>query len=155
MNGKVIVLAAGVFILTAIISIYSVQGDVIPFIPEGAGLKSMSIGGTPLRVYVSDEPHEREQGLSGRPRLPLNQGMLFVFDNDDIYGIWMRDMQFPIDIFWISEEKVVVDIAADVAPETYPKIFYPYTKARYVLEVPAGFAERYNIGIGDVVAVDL
>ncbi len=155
MNAKVIVFAASVLILAVMISIYSVEDGVVPFVPEGAGLKPLSIGGTPLRVYVVDEPREREQGLSGRTRLPLNQGMFFVFEKDDMYGIWMRDMKFPIDVFWISEEKIVTDIEANVAPESYPKVFRPHVPARYVLEVPAGFAEQYNIKIGDGVAVDL
>jgi hypothetical protein len=107
------------------------------------------INGIPVEVLIADTPDERRRGLSGRGELLANQGMLFVFDKSDAYNIWMKDMQFSIDVIWISSGGVVVDIRKDISPETYPEVFGPRTSAQYVLEVPAGFAEKYDISVGD------
>ena len=75
--------------------------------------------------------------------------MLFVFDEDGDWGIWMKDMQFPIDILYISQNGSVVSIDANISPNTYdtnpPEVFYPPLAVRYVLELPAGFAAAHTI----------
>jgi len=78
--------------------------------------------------------------------------MLFIFDTEDKYGIWMENMSFPIDIIWISADKQVVDIktnaqACVIDCETYS----PQENALYVLEVNAGFVEKNGVAIGDTV----
>lgn len=90
----------------------------------------------------------RTQGLSGRLSLPDGAGMLFVFDQDDEWGIWMKDMRFSIDIVWIDAEGSVVEVVERATPETYPHVFAPRRPARYVLELPAGYAARNGIAEG-------
>jgi uncharacterized membrane protein (UPF0127 family) len=70
-------------------------------------------------------------------------GLLFVFDEPGLHGIWMKDMRFPIDILWLDDAFQVVDVRKNVAPDSYPTVFKPTKPARYVLEVTAGFADRY------------
>ena len=74
--------------------------------------------------------------------------MLFIFESDERWGIWMRDMLFPIDIIWADAGGAIVTIAKNIAPETYPHVFEPVAPARYALEVPAGFAARHGIAEG-------
>ena len=71
--------------------------------------------------------------------------MLFVLDTPSIQGVWMKDMEFSIDIIWIDENKKIITIARDVAPVTYPQVFYPTELAKYILEVPAGFAATHGV----------
>src|SRR3989338_10801011 len=108
-------------------------------------MRTISIGGTVIYVDVADTEVLREQGLSGRSDLPSGKGMLFVFESDGLWGIWMKDMQFPIDIVWAGADGKVITVADNVAPETYPKVFSPSAPARYVLELPAGFAAAHGI----------
>ena len=61
----------------------------------------------------------------------------------------MKDMNFPIDVIWLDENYRVVDIAQDVRPDSFPKVFDPQGPAKYILEVNAGFSGRNNIKIGD------
>ena len=112
---------------------------------------SVHINGQIVRIELADTPETRSRGLSGRSELSFDEGMLFVFPEDGAYGFWMKDMQIPIDIIWMSEDGVVVDMALNVSPDTYPASFFPKTPARYVLAVAAGFAERYSVRIGDTV----
>ncbi len=112
---------------------------------------ALKIGEEVIPVEMADTPEKRTLGLSGRESLEEGTGLLFLFDISGQHGFWMKDMRFSIDIIWISENWVVVDIDKDVKPETFPKIFSPSTPAKYVLEVPAGTAERKHIDMGQEV----
>ena len=115
--------------------------------------RTITVGTATIAVEVADTESLREQGLSGRTSLAEGKGMLFVFDTDDTWGIWMKDMQFPLDIVWISAEGVVVSVKAGAAPESYPEAFYPTAPARYVLELPAGYAAAQGIVEGVKVVI--
>lgn len=150
--GRTIALGTGIlFLVLALAYILVSDGGVIPRGTIDTGLARLSIDGTPIRIAIADTDAERIRGLSGQITLPPNQGMLFIFESDDYYAIWMKDMNFPLDIYWLNTEGVVVDMRTNVAPETYPDVFRSKRPARYVLEMPAGFSEQYNIGIGSKV----
>ncbi|MFZ3020420.1 MAG: DUF192 domain-containing protein [Minisyncoccia bacterium] len=93
---------------------------------------------------------ERTIGLSGTNKLEPNQGLLFVFPENDYWGIWMKDMKYPIDIIWLTEKGEVSYIKQNVSPDTYPEVFYPPVLERYVLELPAGTVEALKIEFGDL-----
>lgn len=126
--------------------------------------KMMKIGGIILNIEVADTDTERIQGLSSREArqndpiglgLGKNEGLLFVFEKEGYYGIWMKDMNFPIDIAWLNKDKKITHIEKNVSPETYPKVFYALKENNpilnlYVLEVNAGFFEKSKIKIGDL-----
>ena len=46
-----------------------------------------------VEARIANSPEEREQGLSGTDPLAQDQGMLFIFDTPDVYGIWMKEMK--------------------------------------------------------------
>jgi uncharacterized membrane protein (UPF0127 family) len=95
-------------------------------------------------------------GLSGRASLAEGKGMLFVFEKPDTYGFWMKDMNFPIDMIFIGEDKKVVTVVAHASPESYkknpPEVFYPAKPVLFVLEVPAGFAKEHGVEEGMVMS---
>src|SRR3990167_982884 len=110
--------------------------------------------GQNVRVEIADTPAERELGLSGRERLGEKEGMIFVFDSPGRHAFWMKDMLFPLDIIWLDENLKVIYIKKDARPESYPEIFLPGEDAKYVLEVVAGFADKYNLKEGDGVELN-
>lgn len=112
--------------------------------PVGQGAAA-EFGGVSLRLEYATTTTAREKGLGGRESLPDDYGMLFVFPEYGYYGIWMKDMLVPIDIFWLDADGHVVSIKQDVATSTYPNVFYPSAPARYVLETSAGFAEEHGV----------
>lgn len=118
----------------------------------------LEVGNTSLMVEVVDTPARRTQGLSDRLQLPSQNGMLFVFDTPAPYGIWMRNMKFPLDILWIRNG-VVVDIKENApapspaTPEYVLPVFKPDMDADLVLEVNAGFAARHHVTIGTRVMI--
>ena len=112
----------------------------------------ISIGNISLQASVADTPETRQQGLSGTPFLPEGIVKLFVFDSNGMWGFWMKDMNYPIDIIWLNENREVIYIAPAVSPDTYPASFTPPTPARYVIETTSGFAASYEIKTGTVVS---
>lgn len=110
----------------------------------------VSSGDTTVQVAIADTQEMRAIGLSFTESLSEGQGMFFIFETLDIHGFWMKDMHYPIDIIWFSEDMRVVHIEHSVLPSTYPDIFFPASFAKYVLEVPAGFSTAKNIQKGQV-----
>ena len=111
----------------------------------------VTIGGSVFTVKVAETKYFLEKGLSGHEPLQDNEGMFFVFKKPDNYGFWMKDMLFPIDIVWISEDFKVTHIEKSVLPESYPKVFYSGVPSMYVLEINSGQSDKKNIKIGDFV----
>jgi len=121
----------------------------LPNTPRGTYMPTVRVGESPVKVYIADSPEERQKGLSVFGTLPPATGMFFVFENDGMYGIWMKNMKFAIDIIWIDAEGNIVDMAEHATPESYPYVFEARGPSRYVLEVASGFIEQRNITPAD------
>ena len=101
-----------------------------------------------IRAANADTDALRIQGLSGVTKLPQSSGMLFTFPVSGIYGFWMKDMNFPLDMVWIDSKKKVVSISEYVTPETFPTSFYPTAPVAYVLEINGYAAKKFGIATG-------
>lgn len=108
---------------------------------------------TTVKAETADTEAKRRQGLSGRKNLANGEGIWFVFFRETDAGIWMKEMNFPIDIVWFDRNFKITHIKENAAPESYPEVFAPSTPSRFVLEVPAGFVQKYGVSLGDVVSV--
>ena len=102
-------------------------------------------------VMVSDE--DRQMGLMFRPSLPLDHGMLFLFEQPDFHSIWMKNCKFPIDILWLDERGRVVYLAEKVPPckareDKDCPVYSPISRASYVVELNAGQASREKAVVG-------
>jgi uncharacterized protein len=100
-------------------------------------------------IETVEEEGQRIKGLSGKESMKENKGMLFKFDQEEYWSIWMKEMLFSLDIIWLDQNLVVVDLKENVSPETYPSFFSPQKPAKYVLEINAGLCEKYQIKIND------
>ena len=118
----------------------------------------LEVGGSyQVDAEVAKTMLERAKGLSHRESLASDEAMLFIFDKPDYYQFWMKDMNFPIDIIFINEGKII-DIKKSIPPaeedgniERYP----PIDPALYVLETPAGISEEHGFEIGTPVEIEL
>lgn len=146
-----VVLIAGLFILAN-----------IAYAPEKFGptkenpeldLKKayLIVGDLQVVANVASTKTKRSVGLSEKDSLDEKEGLFFIFPEDDKHGIWMKGMNFPIDIIWIAGDGRVVGLKKDAKPESYPKVFYPEEKARYILEVSAGLVDNAKIELGDFI----
>lgn len=108
-----------------------------------------------LTVELARTPEEHIRGLSGRSGLKSRHGMLFIYDRPQPVSIWMKDMRFPLDILWIRDGRIVkIEKRAPPLTPTGPERIYTAT-ADLVLEVPAGFADRERIRVGDMARATL
>jgi hypothetical protein len=112
----------------------------------------ITLGDAKVDAEIVATPEARTKGLSGRESLAEDEGMLFIFDTDDVHSFWMKDMLISIDMIWLTADKRVVHIEANATPESYPASFGPHTPTRYVLEVPAGWAARHGVTINSFAA---
>lgn len=122
-------------------------------LPTLAPHSEVVLGGKTFTIDIADTDATREQGLSNRPSLASNAGLLFSFPQPDRYGFWMKEMNFPIDIIWATAQGKIVHIESNVRPESYPTVFYPSQPASLVLEIGAGETQTLGVKIGDTMIV--
>ena len=103
-----------------------------------------------LQVQIADTRPLQARGLMFQEKIPYDQGMLFVFDDENVRSMWMLNMQFALDVLWIDTDGKVVHIQKDAQPcksaiETAACTFTNGRNAKYVLEVASGFVDKYHI----------
>ncbi len=101
-----------------------------------------------LDIEIADTPQRQTKGLQYHAPLSYNQGMLFPFAQPQVISIWMKDMQFPIDIIWFDSSGNVLHVEKNAPPcISDPCTIYGQNlaQAQYVLEVSSGFADKFGI----------
>ena len=146
-----ILVLVGIFIIIAL-------GALIFSAVTGAGKKEIKIGEAIFKVRIYDNPASRSLGLSGTKILKEDEGMLFLFSEEEIQKFWMKDMKFPIDIIWIKGNTVVgIIMGAEPEPLVVSGAEPDYTiysspePVDKVLEINAGLSQRLGIRVGDTV----
>jgi hypothetical protein len=112
--------------------------------------------GKVLQAEVMIKDEDRAMGLMFRPSLPLDHGMLFLFERPDFHGIWMKNCKFPIDILWLDADHKIVHLAEKVPPCTAKEasdceVYNPLARASFVVELNAGQARREKALVGSTI----
>lgn len=111
--------------------------------------KKVCIKDVCIKAEIADTESERQTGFMFRENLDKESALLFVFKQEGFYSFWMKNMRFPLDIIWISNDKRIVDIKKNVAPcGSACESLVSLARALYVLEVNSGFVSEHNIKIG-------
>lgn len=109
-----------------------------------------------IKAEVARSMSERALGLGNRESLESNRGMLFLFPDLGYPSIWMKNMNFPIDIVWLKDSQVV-DIAKEVPipdpKELQMQTYSPKELANQVLEIKSGQTDILNLKIGDKITI--
>lgn len=152
--GFILTLAFGVCLLVGVLFLYY-QSSLAESVEINYNEENLivEIDGQLIEVTLADTPKLREQGLSGTTNLPTNSGMLFVFPYSDNWGIWMKDMNYALDILWIDRLGRIVHLKENVTPESFPHTYQPTKPALYVLELSAGFIENNNISTASSISL--
>ncbi|CAN5116267.1 hypothetical protein BH11PAT1_BH11PAT1_0330 [soil metagenome] len=156
-NNKTLALIIGtvvVFIIGIIIVSF------FNLIPGSMKKGKVTIHGKTYTVEVAKTQTQQEKGLSHRSSLSEDKGMLFLFTSKDFPRFWMKDTKIPLDIIFISDNKVVtifpnVPYPASSEENTNPPTYMPTDPADKVLELKGGTAEKYSIKQGDNVEITL
>lgn len=140
-NKKAVILVAVALVVIAV-------ALVVWKMVTGSSVVTLDAGSSTYRLSVANSAAAQQKGLGGRRSLPLNQGMLFSFSGSAQRCFWMKDMEFPLDIIWVSANKQVVYIQPDALPSSYPETFCPVEPAKYVIELNSGQAKLNHIHVG-------
>lgn len=118
---------------------------------------NLSVNGKQFNAIIADTFMKRMIGLMFKDKLGSNQCMAIVFSEEGRWGIWMRNMLFPIDVVWADATGRAVYIKENLAPcsglncETY----MPDKKAKYVIEFSAGTAKKLKLKKGSRLRLNL
>jgi len=119
-------------------------------------LTTVNINDNYIYASIADDNAKITKGLSDRPFLRNNQGMLFIFPDIQKRIFWMKDMNFAIDLLWINDDQVVglennmLPPEPETADEDLERYISPLPVDK-VLEMPVGSINQFNIKIGDEV----
>jgi uncharacterized membrane protein (UPF0127 family) len=112
-----------------------------------------------LTALIADTGELQFLGLSDTETLPDSRGMLFVYESAGSRTFVMREMDFGLDIIYISAGKRITSIHHAEAPSetesgTESQHRYP-GEGRYVLEVPYEWTTHRDITRGNRVTFEL
>ena len=125
----------------------AMAGEHAPFQMSEAALVTER-GRFVFAVEMALTPAQQAQGLQGRRSLAPSAGMLFDFGDTRPVAMWMKNTPLSLDMLFIDEVGVVVNIARDTTPlslRTIPSA----APVRAVLELNAGTARRLGAKPGD------
>ena len=79
--------------------------------------------------------------------------MLFDLGTTQNTSFWMKDMRFPLDMVWVTEDKRIAGVTADIqpqpgAPDNQLQLYPAPVPVRSVLELNAGVAAERGLGAG-------
>lgn len=96
---------------------------------------------------VASTRDARTRGLMWRSSLPEGTGMLFIFPEQEQLNFWMKNTLIPLDMLFISKERVIVGIVEQATPRSLDARG-PGAPALYVLEVPGGWSSKLGLRAG-------
>jgi uncharacterized protein len=103
-----------------------------------------------IDIEIADNEAKREVGMMGRTEMEERQGMLFVFEEEFIASFWMRNTILSLDMIFANKQGKIVTIHKNTKP--FSDDNYSATGLTlYVLEVNAGFTDKYGIKEGDMI----
>lgn len=108
----------------------------------------INIGNKTYKCQVAKNEEDRRKGLQGIEHLPIDEGMLFVWEDEDTREMWMKDTKIPLDQIAINDDDEVV-LVYTAQPEN--ETLVPFMNAKYILEVNAesGIVEGDEFEIDD------
>lgn len=143
------VLAAALFSVAATTAgVADNQAQILPVDPTPLVAETDN-GEHAFKIEIADDQNERTAGLMYRNFLPDNQGMLFVFEQTQQVGFWMKDTPLPLDLIFIDEGGRVAGILE--GKPLSEALISPGVPVRFVLELKKGTAAKVGIEDGDVI----
>ena len=101
----------------------------------------LKIGIYRIQAELADTPKAREVGLMNRTSMPINSGMLFIFEQKAGHCFWMSNTKIPLSIAFIADDGKIVNIEEMQAGTTNNHC--PKAAVRYALEMnKQWFSER-------------
>tara|TARA_Y100001968_G_scaffold325694_1_gene367407 strand:+ start:251 stop:571 length:321 start_codon:yes stop_codon:yes gene_type:complete len=98
-------------------------------------------------MEIANNYSKRKKGLMYRDNIEKDFGMLFVWDEEEIQCMWMKNTSIPLSVAFIKKEGEILDIF-DLYPFSTLSVCST-DKVKYALEVNRGWFEEKAINRGD------
>ena len=109
----------------------------------------LKIKGHSARVEVAVTEEEKRTGLMFRRSLGENSGMIFVYENEGRWAMWMKNTYVPLSVAFIDRNGRILNIE-DMQPQT-EDTHQAIGPVKYALEMNQGWFAKRGIGKGDKV----
>jgi hypothetical protein len=106
----------------------------------------LSAGMYLIDTQVAATPTQREIGLMHRKDMPMQEGMLFVFEQARVQCFWMKDTLLPLTAAFLAYDGTIVNLA-NMKPQT-TDAHCSKKPVRFVLEMNQGWFAKKGIREG-------
>ncbi len=113
--------------------------------------RKIQLGKKTILVEIADSYEKRQHGLMFRESLPEDQGMLFIFEDEQPLSFWMKNTLIPLSIGYFDKNKKLIEVLEMVpalAGEAQPRSYPGKRPAMYALEMNKGWFSRNKIEPG-------
>ena len=109
--------------------------------------KFINIGDKTYNCRIAKTEEEKRKGLMGIEFLPMDEGILFVWPDEDTRKMWMKNTHIPLDQIAINvDDEVTMVYPAKPEDDT----LVSFIGAKYILEVN----QNSGIKVGDDFEID-
>ena len=113
---------------------------------QAQGLLELSAGIHRIRAEVANTDDSRAEGLMYRKSLPVNNGMLFVFDQTVEHCMWMRNTLIPLSVAFLDSQGKIINVE-EMLPQTENN-HCAAKPSKFALEMNAGWFKSRGLGAG-------
>ena len=99
-------------------------------------------------IFVAEQSAQQARGLMFVREMPDDVGMIFVYPQERMLSMWMKNTLIPLDMLFMDGAGTLVHVAENATPGSLSTIS-SQRPARAVLEINGGLAERLGIRPGD------
>lgn len=99
-----------------------------------------------VQAMIADTPEKQGIGMMAVSELASNEGMLYVFEKEEIPKFSMSRIRLELEEIVISRNFTVIEvISTEPCPQKKCPVYKGSKPAMYSLEVPRGFSEKNRI----------
>jgi hypothetical protein len=95
-------------------------------------------------VEIPETTEEQSVGLMNRDPISYDQGMFFIFDKDRVQSMWMKNVNFSLDMIFVDNRQLILNIEENTEPRT-SNLYESNGLCKYVIEVLGGFCEKFKV----------
>lgn len=107
-----------------------------------------------IEIYIASSPQQRAQGLMYIESMAEFEGMYFGYSEPVGIAMWMKNTPLSLDMVFIAKDLTIASIARRTTPLSTERI-ESQEAVIGVLELNAGFAERWGAEAGTRVYLEL
>lgn len=106
---------------------------------------TLDVDGAKLTIAVADTPEQRALGLSRVPELGWDEGVLFIFDNATKQDIDITQVEFPVDVLWLDESRLILGSDQNVKSGIFsPSVSTANERTKYAVMMSGGWIAAHG-----------